>query len=585
MSSADGNLGRGELRLLARLGRGGSGEVWLAERAALGGETQRLVVKRLNTLGDDARKVMRDEVAVLAQLDHPNVVRLIDAYPHGDDLLILLEHVAGLSGDELILRNLRPPLGVIARLGAALGRGLAAVHNLRSPKGHLLGVVHRDIHPGNVMVGFDGSVKILDFGSVDHKDRSASATAHQIKGRAAFLAPEQVSSTTVDLRADIFSAATTLYALLLGYSPFARDDLSATFYALTHLSAPSLEQFFPEAPPALTRVFKVALARDASQRFPDAALMADAFEAVADQLNAPSLAQWTGSALAEAHQAHLVWLQTLAPKLPPIFPSGEALSFHVPVDDSNKPSPLKVLRARPWLWALGLLVPVIGAGVVHYGLEPAPRYQQPAQEITFHRGLAHWRLDAVGWLAVETASGALEVNHATSPPGAFLYDLDVDRGHQMWWPLQTEAQGDFELSFEVEVEAYEPNDTFGAWVGLVKKDGGIVAAAGYVTPTSRPCEGAWNGRIHWPGADEYIRREAASPPWHIHYGAARGAFCRGHSTIAIRRRQGVIRITQDRDILIYGENREPVAALAVIAAGHRNYSFGTFRVHWMRWRQ
>ncbi len=145
-----------------------------------------------------------DEAAILARLNHPGIATVHDFGEEGGTLYMVMEYVAGLPLRELATQRLPP--AIVARAIAEACRGLHAAHEARDPSGALMGVVHRDISPDNLMLGFDGHVKVIDFGIALVKNRQAPVTEFgTVKGKPPYMSPEQVKNEPIDRRSDVFS--------------------------------------------------------------------------------------------------------------------------------------------------------------------------------------------------------------------------------------------------------------------------------------------------------------------------------------------------------------------------------------------
>ncbi|MCU0681729.1 MAG: protein kinase [Polyangiaceae bacterium] len=207
-------------RTLYELGHGGMGVVELAEIEGERGPRLVAIKRILPYRGDDARmrRAFLREARLLARIDHPNVVRAlgIDEGEGGQPPSLMMQYVAGVSLKELLASTPGGlPVAVAARLGLDVARGLHAAHELCDEAGHHLDIVHRDVSPHNVLVTFDGSAVLLDFGVAKINDATRTLTG-EVKGKLAYMAPEQAMADPVDRRSDIYALGALLYEMLSG---------------------------------------------------------------------------------------------------------------------------------------------------------------------------------------------------------------------------------------------------------------------------------------------------------------------------------------------------------------------------------
>ncbi len=251
-----------------------------------------------------------DEAAILARLGHPAVAAVHDFGEQGGTLYLVMEYVAGVSFRALVERG-APPL-VMAQAVAEAARGVHAAHELRDLRGGLLGVVHRDISPDNLLLGFDGHVKVIDFGIALIRGRQAPVTElGTVKGKPPYMSPEQVKNEPIDRRSDVFSLGVVLHELLTGRPLFDGDSIYAVARAVEHQPIPPPSQLAPEVPAALDAVVLAAVARPLSDRLPTAAALAEALAAVVRTAGGPTLEAWAAEHLAADAAAHRTWLASV----------------------------------------------------------------------------------------------------------------------------------------------------------------------------------------------------------------------------------------------------------------------------------
>lgn len=271
----------GEYELVLRIGSGGMGTVWAARRRGTGAIVALKTILPAESESGALRKMFLDEGRLAMLLSHPNICRLLDFGSAGGRLFMVLEWVEGDSlRNALLARAERPSVDVALRIARALCDALEAAHELRDEDGVPLDLVHRDVSPQNVLLGLDGSVKLIDFGIAKTRQRLAETTnSGVLRGKLRYMAPEQVDGTdAVDRRADLWAAGAVLFALLTGeelFGPANEADILRTLVMREGL--PSLPSDVPRAVQSL--VFR-ALAFEREQRFATAGAMCEAIDAL-----------------------------------------------------------------------------------------------------------------------------------------------------------------------------------------------------------------------------------------------------------------------------------------------------------------
>ncbi|HEY8946437.1 MAG TPA: serine/threonine-protein kinase [Polyangiaceae bacterium] len=272
----------GEYELFRRIATGATSEIYEARRVGPHGFTRRVAVKRvLPQLASDVRfvRMFCDEARVHAGLDHPNLVAVLDFGEHAGELYMAMEYVEGTTLAEVMGvggRRRRIPLAPALRITREILSGLAHVHAASDANGAPLGLVHRDVAPGNVLLGASGEIKLTDFGIV----RSASAETRtlpgELRGKLGYVSPEQAMGARVDGRSDLFSVGVLLAEMLTGEPLFAgKTELEV----LTQLHAgdlSALERHGRDVPREVHALLRRFLAQRPIER------MADAVEAIAE---------------------------------------------------------------------------------------------------------------------------------------------------------------------------------------------------------------------------------------------------------------------------------------------------------------
>jgi serine/threonine protein kinase len=275
--------------ILARLASGGMAELFLARAIAAGGIERHVVLKKvLPSLSADPQFVSMflDEARLAAQLRHPNIAQLHDVGLIGEAFFYTMEYVHGETMESVMRRANQLghilPLGHVLTVAAGAAAGLHHAHTRVGPDRKPLDIVHRDVTLSNLMIGFEGVVKLLDFGVAKAAGRSSTTTRiGVIKGKFAYLSPEQSSGEHVDLRSDIFSLGICLHEMLTGRFLFLRDTELATMAAVIADEAPPPSRIRRDVPLSIDRVIATALQKQPDKRFPTAAAMLDAIEVAA----------------------------------------------------------------------------------------------------------------------------------------------------------------------------------------------------------------------------------------------------------------------------------------------------------------
>lgn len=315
----------GSWLLLERVAVGGMAEVFLALRA--GEEPRRLyALKRMLThLADDPELVTMflDEARVWAQLFHPSILPLRELGREDGVYYIAYDYLPGKDlkalGQRLRQAGTRLPIGVAAYVGLRAADALDHAHRRRGARGEALRVVHNDVSPANVLLGFDGSVRVIDFGIAQAalRDRPGAGI---LRGRFGYLAPEVVQGLAVDRRADVFSLGVVLHEMLTGEKLFSsRSELAVLAEVRSaEVAAPSARR--PGVPAGLDAVVLKALARDREERFRWASDLRDALRPFAVEEGGPALSRMLTSAFPADLRLELARMEELS--------LGETVTIH-----------------------------------------------------------------------------------------------------------------------------------------------------------------------------------------------------------------------------------------------------------------
>ncbi len=263
----------GDVEIIARLKAGGMAALYLGRRVGAGGFSKDVAVKVIHThLAEDHTfvEMFVDEARLSARIDHPNVVRVEALREHRGAYCLLMEFVHGCALSQLMAaikkRGLRfsPELAVAVAIRVA--DGLHAAHELLNPDGTPAGVVHRDVSPANVLVGYRGEVKLIDFGIAKATQRLHQTDAAGLKGKIAYMAPEQAFGRDVDRRTDVYALGIVLWEMLTMRRLFAAENDLRLLDMVRDPKVVPVSALVPDTPPALDRTVLEALAVDRDRR-------------------------------------------------------------------------------------------------------------------------------------------------------------------------------------------------------------------------------------------------------------------------------------------------------------------------------
>ncbi len=277
-------------RLTEKIGSGGMAEVFRAVGEGPEGFERPFVIKRIHPRLSEAPEFVRmfvDEAKICARLVHPNIVQVFDFAPQDGGYYIVMEPVEGFDMGWLLRRRLEsrrevPPPAFVAEIGRQACRGLDFAHTLTGPDGKPLGIVHRDVTPPNIMVSWNGTVKVVDFGIARAVAalRASVTDAGMVKGKMSYVAPELLDGKTADARSDVFSLGVVLHELLSGRQLFVGENDLDTLRLVREMEIPPPSARNPGVKRALDTIVMRALERDPEKRYPSAGAMGDDLETV-----------------------------------------------------------------------------------------------------------------------------------------------------------------------------------------------------------------------------------------------------------------------------------------------------------------
>lgn len=309
----------GRYEFLAPIAQGGMASVWAARQWGSRGFSKIVAVKTmLPTISDDPKfeRMFLDEARIASKIRHNHVVEILDLGEQNSVLYLVMEWVDGESLSAIrrfAAEHGGVPVAVAVRIIADVCSGLHAAHELCDDEGQPFGLVHRDVSPQNILVGYDGVSKVLDFGVAKVAGRTTETTnIGHARGKPPYMAPEQALGQPIDRRADVFSLGIVLYQLVSGRHPFRGENDIATLHNIISVQPTiSPKAFVANLPLNLERIMLRALERDPAKRFQTAREMELSLEALFDddvaRVRAEEIGQlvatWLGSRGEERRQA------------------------------------------------------------------------------------------------------------------------------------------------------------------------------------------------------------------------------------------------------------------------------------------
>ncbi|WP_434380384.1 protein kinase domain-containing protein [Melittangium boletus] len=264
----------GKYLLLERINVGGMAEVFTAKAFGVEGFERILAIKKiLPTMAEDDEFITMfiDEARISVQLNHANIVHIHELGKHEDTYFIAMEYVPGRDLRTLLERYRRRkeimPTAQAVFLASKICEGLDYAHRKKDARGQDLNIIHRDISPQNILISYEGEVKIIDFGIAKAANRSQKTQAGILKGKFGYMSPEQVRGLPIDRRSDVFAVGVILYEMLTGERLFVGESDFSTLEKVRNADVPTPRQFNPNIPTGLERVLMKALSGDADTRY------------------------------------------------------------------------------------------------------------------------------------------------------------------------------------------------------------------------------------------------------------------------------------------------------------------------------
>jgi serine/threonine-protein kinase len=391
--------------LIGEIASGGMATVYLARLTGVGGFQRFVAMKRLHPhLAGEAEfvEMFLDEARLAAGIHHPNVVPILEVQASPIGYYLVMEYIEGDTLARLLARSAskgqRLPAPIVLRVMLDTLAGLHAAHELRDDQGAPVHLVHRDVSPQNVLVGSDGVARITDFGVARAASRLNATRVGQLKGKIAYMAPEQAAGVEeLDRRADVFSAGIVVWEALASRRLFKAENEAATLSRVMSEPVKALHEVVPTISKELSAAVARALDRDRDRRYASSAQFADALEAAAHGRDgiasgrdlAAYVREIMGQDIEQQRDAVRAWLARSEPsQVEPLSLGGapsssvSAAAMALPGEDASKNLTRPTLshvgepRSRAPLVLGGLLLlGLLGAGgyfVVHSAQKGAP---------------------------------------------------------------------------------------------------------------------------------------------------------------------------------------------------------------------
>jgi eukaryotic-like serine/threonine-protein kinase len=302
----------GKYRLLARLGTGGMAEVLLARLDGPAGFSKHVAIKRMRpelTLHREFIDLFLEEARTASLLSHTNICQVNELSTDGGDYFMVLEYLEGVAVSSALVKALTNPTALPIPFLVAVAQqaceGLNYAHEMADEHGRAYNIIHRDISPPNLFVTTGGVVKVLDFGISKSRDSVVKTLTGQIRGKFAYMSPEQLRGEKLDRRSDVFSLGIVLFELLTGRRLFRRKSRLEVFKAIVKERIPTASEIRSDLPPMLVAVLGQALARDREERFSNALAFGEALAESIRDLGGPMDDREVGALVREQFQGEL----------------------------------------------------------------------------------------------------------------------------------------------------------------------------------------------------------------------------------------------------------------------------------------
>jgi serine/threonine protein kinase len=346
-SGAHERIGRYEV--LRKIATGGMAELFLAKMVGMEGFEKVVAIKRILAhlaYDEEFINMFRDEARIVAKLSHPNIVQIYDLGKSDETYFIAMEYIPGrnLSSVAKKARGLgqKLPPTYIARCLAQACEGLYYAHTRKDIDGRPLKIVHRDVSPQNIIVSFSGTVKLVDFGIAKAATKIAHTRAGVLKGKYAYMSPEQIRGEETDARSDLFAAGIVLYELLCGRRPFEKENSIQTLKSIVQDPHVDCRKLNPDIPDTLAEIIDNALTKDPNERYANAQELQVALEdfvnGSGERVNNITISKWVSDLFEEElsrERGGTVVFQGVGEVILPDFDGEEASDDDIDVEEAS----------------------------------------------------------------------------------------------------------------------------------------------------------------------------------------------------------------------------------------------------------
>ncbi len=461
----DGPEGRQRIdryELVAEIASGGMATVFLARLSGVGGFQRFVAIKRLHphlAAENEFVEMFLDEARLAAGIHHPNVVPILEVGASDRGYYLVMEYIEGDTLARLLARAAssgnKLPVKIGIRVILDMLAGLHGAHELKDDMGQPTELVHRDVSPQNVLVGVDGISRITDFGVARAATRLTATRVGQLKGKIAYMAPEQATGKSdVDRRADVFSSGIVLWEVLAARRLFKSENEAATLSRVISEPIPLLTTIAPDINPQIAAVCMKALERDPQKRFATCAQFADALERAAITAGeiaatrevAAYVSEVIGNEISQAREAVRAWLarsepsqvamaQGRLPSQPGASPASSVSAAAMALPEQSQsgvasyptgyaPAAQPHRSKTPLVLGLVVALAVVGGAAIFFAFRSAAR----TEDATASRPVASSTAVVAAKHAPAVPPSAVEAAHSAKPAGSAEADAGAQPG-------------------------------------------------------------------------------------------------------------------------------------------------------------